>query len=59
MNYCTLFNIHISRIYHISYPIILKINVLTYQDIVISDTHIVSVHHRIKPINLNNAMIII
>jgi len=26
-NYCKIFNIHISRIYHVSYPIILKINV--------------------------------
>jgi len=33
-------------IYHISYLIILKINVLTYQIRIISDTRTVYVHHR-------------
>jgi len=51
-NYCSLFNIHISRIYHISYPIIFKINVSTYQICIESDTRIVSVHHSLTPYNL-------
>jgi len=34
-------------IYHISYPIILKINVSTYQIPVVFDTRIVVVHHRL------------
>jgi len=38
------FNIHISRIYYVSYPIIFKINVSTYQIRIVSDTCIVSMH---------------
>jgi len=41
-NYCTLFNIHI---YHVSYLNIFKINVSTCQIRVVSDTHIVYMHH--------------
>jgi len=44
-NYCTLLNIHISYIYHVSYPIIFKINVSICRIRVVSDTHIVYVHH--------------
>jgi len=40
----TLFNIHISRIYHVSCSF--KINVSTYQIRVVSNTRIISVYHR-------------
>jgi len=37
-------------IYHVSYPIILKINVSMYQIRVVSDTRIVSVSHKLEEI---------
>jgi len=52
-NYCIFFNFHISGIYQVLYPIILKINVSTYWIRVIFDTRIIYVHHRRK-INIYN-----
>jgi len=41
-------------IYHVSYHIIFKINVLTYRIRIVFDIHVIFVHHRQQSINRRN-----